>query len=337
MMDQLTGEGNHMTRRLSKRSGFTLLELLVVISIIAILVALSMAAVMRVRLSQEVRSSSMTVEKLQVAVDAQHKAIIAQATQDIRSQAPQDARAMMDLMGQDADAALAILTYCRIRQSFPQVFAEVTPFSVGGFTFQVKGQFAAFQGAPSGNLTASQQSAALLYAAVSQTGAGGQNFASDETLSSNQLDFQEPGSPTIHVYMDLWKQPIGYCRFGTNPQLQLPPYINANGKPISSSANINVVSNDPLDPSGKLYVWAKFLSPAQANATAAVLFLNNGDVANATAFDATNRRLVVYSTGPNRAYESLNQVPGSSQFGTSGSLDDILGYQLTQLGQQGVR
>ena len=133
------------------------------------------------------------------------------------------------------------------------------------------------------------------------------------------------GATTIRVYKDAWGQPIGFCRFGYNTELQNAPYVNAGP---------GVVSFDPLDPAGKLNYWALNGIPNnQAPAAVSVLFLNNGDAANAVGFTGTNRRPVVYSTGQNMQYESLDNAP----FVANGTPDDILGYRLVQLGQKGTR
>lgn len=350
-----------MTRHRRHRPGFSLLELLVVLFIIALLIALSIGAIMRTRMMAQVRTSSMVVEKLQVGLEAQYKAIFEQAKMEIRSQNSQAAANMLTYFSGDADAAQAMLTYCYIRQSFPQTFAEVNTVANGGyipngnvlngvpyftvnnnlpFPFLVKSQFLPFVGVnPGTNLTASEQSAILLFAALSGTGAGGSTFVSDETLASNQMDWVQAGVPTYRVYIDAWKQPVGFCRFGTNSN---PTLSNAMAQTVSSlqdspfvnQSNRNV-SNDPLDPAGKLQGVASSLP-------AGTIFLQNGDVANATTWNGSNRRPVIYSTGPNGSflrlegidpYESLNMrqaKPGSPA-------DDILGYQLTQLGQQGIR
>ncbi len=321
------------------RTGFSVIELLVVIAIMSLLLALSSAAVMRVRVVQQVRRSSDVVEKLQVAVDNQYKAIIAQAQTDMRLKSTQDATQLINFFGGDTDTALAMLTYCRIRQSFPQTFAEVqlsqtaningvnTPyFTVGGAFFPVKSQFLPLVNTSSANLTASQQSAALLYAAVSGTGAGGSTFASDEALAGATLDFSNQGSATVRVYKDAWNQPVGFCRFGQNAELQNPPWTNA----LSQGQN---KSQDPLDPSGKLLFWAGGNTSAATTASS-FIFLNNGDQANATSFNGANRRIVVYSCGQNMTYESLNITSAGSKFSNQ---DDILGYRLTQLGQKGTQ
>jgi prepilin-type N-terminal cleavage/methylation domain-containing protein len=343
-------------KQLRQRGGFSLIEILVVLAIIGVLIGLSMAAVMRVRTAQMVRSSSDTVEKVQLALDTQYKAIIAQAAKDIDGQA-QDAQAILDYfnrVGGDRDAAASLLAYCRIRQSFPQTFAEVqlpvtvvNGVSYQGFTlpninafFPVKSQFLPYANAataPSTNLTEAQQSAALLYAAVAGTGAGGSTFASDDATASAQMDFQPSGAIKIHVYKDAWNQPIGFCRFGTNTELQGAPYVNTRA-----------TYQDPLDSSGKLFTWATTAATkAQANTIATYLFVTSPvDPANATNFVqqnlvtgaaqfSTNRRPVVYSTGYNRTYESLNMAPVKNTGYPSS--DDILGYRLTQLGQKGTQ
>jgi prepilin-type N-terminal cleavage/methylation domain-containing protein len=364
MMVQELGEENHMmmpVRTKSRPAGFTLVEILIVITIIALLLALSIAAVMRIVTAQQIKSSSDIVEKVQVAVDNQYTAIRAQAQLDIQGKGggAQDAMAIINFFNGDQDAALALLTYCRVRQSFPQTFAEVNLptystingvnvpyFSINNYPFYVKSQFLPFVGTTYANSTlgVSQQSAALLYAAVAQTGAGGSAFVSDDATSGNQFDLQTAGQPTIHVYSDSWKQPIGFCRFGTNVELQNTVVSRQFPTIYVNTKSSTPLFQDPLDPSGKLYNLA-ISSPAVANSLAQILFVNNGDAANTTNFIQTslisppnqlavNRRAVVYSTGYNQVYESLNLSPQTAN--TKATLDDILGYRLTQLGQRGT-
>jgi hypothetical protein len=310
---------------------------MVVLGILGILIALSVAGAMRIQGLQQIRSSSDVVEKVQLAVDGQYKAIITQAQRDVQTQSTQDAQALINYFNGDADAAQALLIYFRVRQSFPQSFQEAqTPINFTitnalgvSFTayYPVKSQFLPFASMSTTTFTAEQQSAALLYAAVAQTGAGGSTFASDDATTGAQMDLTVSGVK-IHVYKDTWNQPIGFCRFGTNAELQNAPYVNAS----SLSKN-----NDPFDPSSKLYTWANSsgnTNKTQAQNMANYIFLNNGDAANATSFNGTNRRPVVYSVGPNLHYESLNNSPVN--VAGRASLDDILGYRLTQLGKKGT-
>jgi prepilin-type N-terminal cleavage/methylation domain-containing protein len=343
-----------------RRPGLSLVELLVVISIIAILIAFSMAGVMSVRRAQQVRSSEDVVQKVQLAVDRQYKAIVDQARKDVQLETTQDAVAIKNFMLGDPDAALALLTYCRIRQSFPQTFAEVAPFSVYDtknslvFTFHVKSQFTPLQGAiapstyPADAQQLAEQSAMLLYAAVAQTGAGGAGFA-EEALNSAVKPF-ELGGVTAPAYIDAWQRPVGFCRFGTNWELQNPK-LNAtnpnNQKSIATNVYVNPkdMYQDPLDPRGSLYNWALTANAGVLNKLDHVLFVINKDPANATGFippnlatgeaqASTNRRPIVYSMGYNGAYESLNDAAATTPYP---ALDDILGYRLTQLGKKGTQ
>ena len=350
-----------------QRPGFTLIELLVVITIIAILIAFSFGGVMRVRTSQQVRSSEDIVEKVQLAVDNQYKAITAQAYKEISGGGTTpEAQSLINYMGGDTDAAQALLTYCRIRQNFPQTFAEVqlapngtlltttvpngpavTYFTIpgSGAYFFTKSNFLPFASMAATNLTPSQQSAALLYAAVADTGTGGITFDAVATNTAH-FDFTpKGGGTTIHSYKDAFNQPIGFCRFGTNVELQVTnagQTINGVTYPVAY-ANPNATYNatykvhyqDTLDPSGKLFLWTQTHIPnAGASGAASVIFVHNGDPANATSFNSTHRRPVVYSTGYNTAYESLNQAAATTPYP---ALDDILGYRLTQLGQRGTK
>jgi prepilin-type N-terminal cleavage/methylation domain-containing protein len=334
-----------------KREGFTLIELMVVVGILAILVALSAAAIMRVQNAQQNRSSQDVVEKVQTALNNQYKAIIDQARNDIGNgrALTQDAQAMVNYAeanGGDADTALALLTYARIRWNFPQTFAEVQPFTVAGFKYAPKSNFAAFAGAagPANVQDAWKQSALLLYAATADTGAGGSVFASEATNMAKK-SFTVDGV-TATAYMDAWQNPIGFCRFGTNAELQNTtpskqmPTVYANNKNkqiINSNGKSNTVTiTDPLDSGGKLYQLS-LNNPNGAAAIASVVFLNDGDAANATSFNGVIRVPVVYSVGKNGIYESLGNSPSNGGQAAQIENDDILGYRLTQIGFKGTQ
>lgn len=305
------------------RGGFTLVELLVVLGIIVVLVALSTAAVQRYRISQQVRSSEDIVLKLQHALDNQMEQIVAQVGKDRRSQTPQFT-AMVSFCGGDADRAEALLCYCRLRQAFPQTAAELNQasFTLGGVTFTRPKHFDQLAGVATSN-DVHDVSAAILYLLASQTGTGGATFSGQATEGAEtEIPLAGLNQP-VRVYKDAFNLRVGFYRFGTNQEMQVPPYVNP--KP-------GAASKDPFDPLSKLYNGGLEWINGQLNRTTAqqVLFVNNGDPANATGFSLANRGPVVYSAGKNKRYEQLNNSPNPDG-------DDLLGYRLRQLGARGYK
>jgi hypothetical protein len=292
--------------------------MLVVVGIITLLVALLTAAVQRVRVNAQVHASEDIVIKLQQALDNQREAIVTQVGTERRNQT-QEFSALLGYANGDPDRAEALMLYCRLRQAFPQTASELsmTSFGLGSppvWTYYRPKHFDAIAGIAGGN---DEVSAAILYAIGSRAGTGGAGFTGQATEGAEtEINLGK----TVRVYKDSFGKPVGFYRFGTNPELQAPPYLNP--KP-------GAASKDPFDPQAKLYNSGQEWVTGANNRALAIqaLFVNNGDPANATRFGppgSDNRIPVVYSAGANKQYEML--VPNS---------DDILGYRLRKIGQKG--
>ena len=105
----------HGTRR---TAGFSLVEMLVVIAIIAILVSLSAAAVFKVIGVQRANNTQLTVKSASSLLDKQWAAVINQAKNE------QIPVSVMTLAGNDPTRARVIWTKLRLRQEFPMNISE---------------------------------------------------------------------------------------------------------------------------------------------------------------------------------------------------------------------
>src|SRR4051812_16207853 len=110
------------TRTRRAAAGFTLIEILVVISIIAVLLALSGVAYQKAVENRRNASTDELGQRLQPALEAEYDAVVKQAAKERRDgKIPPGVVAYCD---GDMDRAQAVWTAARIRQQFPENFTE---------------------------------------------------------------------------------------------------------------------------------------------------------------------------------------------------------------------
>lgn len=282
----------------ARRVGFTLLELLVVMGIMALLAALVAAGVAQVRSAQQGRTTDQTVVKLQMALDQRWRAVVDQSAEDRRNRKiPQP---VIKFCG-DEDRAEALWTYMNLRREFPQTFAEATSPITLPAAYAIPAR-ATYSSVASGGVTPQEESAVLLYLILSESSSRGVTFAADDVTQSAQKPI---GGFT--VFTDAWGTPIGFERFAQYPELNLPPYVQ-----------VTATIKDPLDPQSKLaqVPWLNVPASNQANAAKAVgLNLFNSNV---------NKRITVVAAGANKTFD-----------GDPSNGDDHYGYRLIQQGNKG--
>lgn len=303
-----------------RRAGFSLIELLTVIAIIATLAALTMAGISKAIMAQRGRATEGTLNKLQEALDQQVKAVADQCSEDnLRKNNPKF-EALVAYCDNDRERAKSLWTYMNLKREFPQTFAEATSdVYVGGVTLPRRQTFASVA-TIAGNGPAGDEAAVLLFLNLTEKGNRGMNFAADATTGATGPD----GNYT--VYRDSYGTGITFLRWaGAAPgfaELQAVPYISAN------SANKTGGSKDPLDPLAKLYGWTAIdltdtASPQRTKKLLSELNLSQGGVP--VTFDGLNKRGTVISAGPNKVFEG----------NPTGTTDDVYGYRLTSLGKRG--
>jgi type II secretory pathway pseudopilin PulG len=294
----------------------TLIEILVVISIILILFALSSAALQKTRITANYSRTSESINKLQRSLAAEVDRV------NSRARAAQIDPVILAYCDGNNDRARSLYLALEQRKYFPDNFADanapayIVTDTNGAFHLRLGGTlagdtvyyihksapvFAEVSGLPAPGGT--DESGALLYiilAKQSVAGGGAMASAADDLSSAQRLDVAF-GSVTRQTFADGWRRSIGFNRWNSSPEAQSSDYVNQHG-----------ASPDPLDPKGLLAPW---------NATTLMGWnsYKQSEVAGLLQFTGQNRITTVYSLGNN----------------VSDPTDDVVGFRILRAGNKG--
>jgi type II secretory pathway pseudopilin PulG len=232
-----------LTPRGIRRTGFTVIELLVVMAIIIAITSLAIGAVFSLRESQMKNYAETTVQKLASALDQQFKATLDQIFEETPSPVA------MNLAGQDIRRGRVIHTKLRLRQEFPVNFTQAnTPilFSTGGGLAPKPSYLQALQGLPDQPWSSS----AMLYMILSQGRRGMAAFDPATVVEPTAIRTGEINGKTFQYFVDPWDNPLRFWLFPTgNDEINAEPYIR--------TANNYTQGRDVQDPEDTLMstVW----------------------------------------------------------------------------------
>ncbi len=276
-----------------RRAGFTLIELLVVISIIAVLMALSAAAYLRVSGTAQKSTTKTTMQRLDSRL-RQQTAFFS----DRGRESAVPPTVLQNLAGNDRERARAIWMKLQFRQTFPTTFAEALSPSPGyiaprdGYVKHLA-QYGITSGTAGAPLP--HESAACLYMILRY---GPETTGEDDTSMAGAT--KVVGG--IPVLVDAWGNPLLFCRWPTgDPTTGVSP-INPQGWQSGFK--------DPLDPRGTLSSKA-WINAYGTNFANAVGYVPN----NTPQGQSLNLTPVIVSAGPDKVFGvnllTLQIAPGN--------------------------
>jgi prepilin-type N-terminal cleavage/methylation domain-containing protein len=250
------------------RPAFTMIELLVVISIIAILVTLGASAAFRVMAAQQRSNTQLLLNRINSHLQKQFANFNDKFRREnlpnpawrpgnFASGTTGGTALAMQMANQDTELARVIHFKFRYKQWFPTSFAEVfSPDASGTGTYLALPAYTSWlsqygiTSAASSTLSAEEESAACLYMILQR---GGETTGEGDKGMAGNVKYVN----SVPIMTDGWGRALIFCRWpiGDGPPTQLPigpsvpngrTALNRNGAYTSGKFA------DPLDPRGKL-------------------------------------------------------------------------------------
>lgn len=318
-----------MTTAPDRRRGFTLVELLVTLLLIAILAALTTGAVFRVLAGEKNRATEATLSKLNTGLDRQWKAVMDDAREDIDTSrlSSTTMTALMAYAGGDKDRAKVIWSYLKLKNEFPTTIAEArTPAMIVGLpTVSLPPRQVFLQQLPLTGTGTAEEAAACFYIAVTATAHRGETMGADG-VNQQTADVMLPGGTRGNkIFVDAWGTPITFVRMAYGAEVNNPPYVRGG-----------VVNRDFCDPQGKLRTFSPTWDATRLNTSfwpsVRLNHINYTGFPGATAYPADpapsnapwNWVPTVVSAGPDGEW-------GTDIFGG----DNLVGYRTRREGARG--
>jgi prepilin-type N-terminal cleavage/methylation domain-containing protein len=234
-------------KRFARRAGFTLVELLTVVAIIAVLVSLVASATFQVIGVQQKRTTETTIKKVADALDQQWQAVVDQARKETVLNTN-----VLSLAQSNARRQKVLWVKLRLKQEFPMNFSEAkspAPTYIDARPSYVDALGGTNWTPPDPTVFPEAQASACLYLALKQNRRG-MNFDIDSALSSAEIGttppftFTKSGATktlTFNTIVDGWGNPIVLYRWPTG-NTELTPSGGWSAPPF----------RDPQDPEGTL-------------------------------------------------------------------------------------
>jgi len=236
-----------MKTRKQTRPAFTLLEMLVVISIIGLLAALSLSAVFRLQESARETNTNTGLRKIHIGLDQQVKAARDTIAKETPSAWVANLTSSIDSNGsivEDKTRAKALHMILRMRQEFPQTYAEARALA-GDTAYGPKQIYTTAIG--TGNSTPDLEAAALLFVVLSQN-RGGITFNVEESGRTEVIDV---GGKQVRVLMDEYGTPFCLRRWATDNEMNMLPADELNQPPFVTEKQKLSGNRDLADPEGR--------------------------------------------------------------------------------------
>jgi len=284
----------------SRRSGFTLIELMIVISIIAVLVALSVGAFFRVRVSQQEKATENTLVKIQSEFNNQLRAVYDQCKDDLNNGAiPASVVALAGESGAPGRRSLVVWFKMKMVWEFPQSFFEAqnwptqvaqnaffaqypNPQPMPGIAAQAYMKPAYYQALGSsgasqnpGTVQQFQESAALFYMALTQGRRGNKAFSPVDQVGPQSIATVVLYGTSFNVFVDAFGNPISFIRWpsggnwsdlnvvGGAPSPLAP--VNGAGLPIDPQDPERSLVDQDWNSSSLASTFANLLHPVATN------------------------------------------------------------------------
>jgi prepilin-type N-terminal cleavage/methylation domain-containing protein len=235
------------------RSGFTLIEMLVVMAIIAVLVSLTAGGVFQIVEGQKQSNTEQTIRVLSKALKQQWEVVVTQA----KNENPPPS--VVTMAGGDARRAKVIWIKLRLKQEFPMNFQEaLSPWknNLGSADVIPSADLPSlYTTVPSVANPGDQSSVCLLLALRARSGAAFNvdNLGAGVVADSLNAAYVNPtNNSVLQVAQDAWGTPLAFNRWPTPATAGKAFWQELDSLNPAGASTSGATFRDPLDPEGLL-------------------------------------------------------------------------------------